>query len=85
MSRSTFIELGFTILQGYGLTETSGAATATHESDNVVGSVGKPMRGAEIKLDNPDKNGVGEVLIRGSIVFNGYYKNPEATARGVYR
>src|SRR3954463_9637911 len=74
-----FHKLGFTILQGYGLTETSGAATATHENDNVVGSVGKPMHGAEIKLDNPDKNGVGEVLIRGDIVFSGYYKNPEAT------
>jgi long-chain acyl-CoA synthetase len=74
-----FHKLGFTIVQGYGLTETSGAATATHENDNVVGSVGKPMHGAEIKLDNPDKNGVGEVLIRGSIVFKGYYKNPEAT------
>ena len=66
-------------MQGYGLTETSGAATATYESDNVVGSVGKPMRGAEIKLAETDKNGVGEVLIRGSIVFNGYYKNPDAT------
>ena len=74
-----FHRLGFTILQGYGLTETSGAATATYESDNVVGSVGKPMRGAEIKLAETDKNGVGEVLIRGSIVFNGYYKNPDAT------
>jgi long-chain acyl-CoA synthetase len=74
-----FHKLGFTILQGYGLTETSGAATATHENDNVVGSVGTAMHGAEIKLDSPDKNGVGEVLIRGSIVFKGYYKNPEAT------
>ena len=75
-----FHKLGFTILQGYGLTETSGAATATYENDNVVGSVGKPLKGTEIKLDQPDKNGVGEVLIRGDVVFNGYYKNPQATA-----
>ena len=74
-----FHKLGFTILQGYGLTETSGAATATYENDNVVGSVGKPMRGAEVNLSDPDKNGVGEVLIRGSMVFKGYYNNPEAT------
>jgi long-chain acyl-CoA synthetase len=74
-----FHKLGFTILQGYGLTETSGAATATHETDNQVGSVGKPMSGTEIKLDRPDKNGVGEVLIRGGVVFKGYYKNPDAT------
>ncbi|HVF29714.1 MAG TPA: AMP-binding protein, partial [Pyrinomonadaceae bacterium] len=75
-----FHKLGFTILQGYGLTETSGAATATYETDNRVGSVGKPLKGAEIKLDKPDKDGVGEVLIRGDMVFEGYYRNPSATA-----
>ena len=74
-----FHRLGFTILQGYGLTETSGAATATFEADNRVGSVGKPMLGNEIKLDQPDKDGVGEVLIRGGVVFKGYYQNDEAT------
>jgi long-chain acyl-CoA synthetase len=75
-----FHKLGFTIIQGYGLTETSGAATATYETDNRVGSVGKGMSGAQIKIDNPDKDGVGEVLIKGPIVFAGYYKNPQATA-----
>ncbi|MFL6373292.1 MAG: AMP-binding protein [Pyrinomonadaceae bacterium] len=75
-----FHRLGFTILQGYGLTETSGAATATHVEDNRVGSVGTPMHGAEIKIDSPGKDGVGEVLIRGPLVFSGYYRNPEATA-----
>jgi long-chain acyl-CoA synthetase len=75
-----FHKLGFTILQGYGLTETSGAATATREGDHRVGSVGTPMRGAEINIAGPDKDGVGEVLIRGPMVFGGYYKNPEATA-----
>ncbi|MFN0141801.1 MAG: AMP-binding protein [Pyrinomonadaceae bacterium] len=75
-----FHKLGFTILQGYGLTETSGAATATYEDDNVVGSVGKPMKGAEIKIDNPDSNGVGEVLIKGPMVFKGYYQNDAANA-----
>ncbi len=75
-----FHRLGFTIIQGYGLTETSGAATATPEDDNRVGSVGKPMKGAEIKILEPDKDGVGEVLIRGTMVFDGYYQNPTATA-----
>ncbi len=74
-----FHKLGFTILQGYGLTETSGAATATYESDNRVGSVGKPLLNAEIKIDNRDKEGIGEVLIRGDIVFRGYYNNDRAT------
>ncbi len=75
-----FHKLGFTIIQGYGLTETSGAATATYEKDNRIGSVGKPMFNAEVKIADPDKDGVGEVLIKGEMVFAGYYKNPEATA-----
>ncbi|MBV9215725.1 MAG: AMP-binding protein [Acidobacteria bacterium] len=75
-----FHNLGFTILQGYGLTETSGAATATYEADNRVGSVGKAMHGAEIKIAELDKDGVGEVLIKGPMVFDGYYQNPTATA-----
>ena len=75
-----FFKLGFTIIQGYGLSETSGAATATYEKDNRVGSVGKPFFNAEIKLDNPNDEGIGEVLIRGAMVFKGYYKNPQATA-----
>ncbi len=73
-----FHKLGFTILQGYGLTETSGAATATYEDDNRVGSVGKPMHGIEIKINEPDNEGVGEVLIKGPMVFNGYYHNAAA-------
>ncbi len=75
-----FHKLGFTILQGYGLTETSGAATATYEDDNRVGSVGQPMHGADIKILDPDNEGVGEVLIKGPMVFKGYYRNPQATA-----
>ncbi len=75
-----FHKLGFNIVQGYGLSETSGAATATYADDNRVGSVGKPMFGAEVKLDNENEKGEGEVLIRGEMVFKGYYKNPEATA-----
>jgi long-chain acyl-CoA synthetase len=74
-----FHRLGFTILQGYGLTETSGAATATYVEDNKVGSVGKPVSNAEVKIGNPDADGIGEVLIRGPIVFGGYYRNPDAT------
>lgn len=85
-----FHRLGFTILQGYGLTETSGAATVTRFEDNKIGSVGTPLNGIEVKIDQPNDEGVGEVLIRGSIVMSGYYKNPEAnreafTADGWFR
>lgn len=71
--------LGFTMIQGYGLSETSGAVTATRFEDNVVGSVGKAVNYAEIKLGELNDEGAGEVLIRGKMVFDGYYKNPEAT------
>ncbi|HEY0762842.1 MAG TPA: AMP-binding protein [Pyrinomonadaceae bacterium] len=73
-----FHHLGFTILQGYGLTETAGAATVTRFEDNKIGSVGTPLNGVEVKIDQPNEEGVGEVLIRGPIVMLGYYQNPEA-------
>jgi long-chain acyl-CoA synthetase len=65
-------------LQGYGLTETSGAATVTRFEDNKVGSVGTPLNGVEVKIDEPNDAGIGEVLIRGPIVMRGYYHNPKA-------
>ena len=71
--------LGFTLIQGYGLTETSGAVTATRFEDNVVGSVGTAVNYAEIKLGELNDEGAGEVLIKGKMVFQGYYKNEQAT------
>jgi long-chain acyl-CoA synthetase len=73
-----FHRLGFTILQGYGLTETSGAVTVTRFEDNVIGSVGTPLNGVKVKIDEPNEAGIGEVLIRGPVVTPGYYRNPEA-------
>ncbi len=73
-----FHRLGFTILQGYGLTETAGSATVTRFEDNKIGSVGTPLKGVEIRIHEPNQEGVGEVLIRGPIVTPGYYRNPEA-------
>jgi long-chain acyl-CoA synthetase len=75
-----FHDLGFTILQGYGLTETSGGCTITRVESNVLGSVGQAIPGVDVVIDSPDETGVGEVLIRGPIVMGGYYKNAEATA-----
>ncbi len=85
-----FYRLGFTILQGYGLTETSGAATVTRFEDNKIGSVGTPLNGVEVRIDEPDGEGIGEVLIRGPVVMSGYYQNPEAnreafTTEGFFR
>ncbi|HEX9422343.1 MAG TPA: AMP-binding protein, partial [Pyrinomonadaceae bacterium] len=73
-----FHRLGFTILQGYGLTETSGAATVTRFEDNKIGSVGTPLNGVEVRIDEPSEEGIGEVLIRGPVVMSGYYRDPKA-------
>ncbi|MCI0351906.1 MAG: AMP-binding protein [Acidobacteriales bacterium] len=80
-----FQHLGFNILQAYGLTETSGGASATPPRDNVVGSVGKPLPDVEMKIvptqsAGDKQEGIGEVAIRGRIVMKGYYNRPDATA-----
>jgi long-chain acyl-CoA synthetase len=75
-----FLRLGFTLGQAYGLTETAGAATATPFDGIVVGSVGPPMRGVELRIHEPDADGVGEVWIRGPIVMEGYHQRPQETA-----
>ena len=72
--------MGFTILQAYGLTETSGAATVTRP-DEPIETVGRPLPGVEIRIAAPDASHAdGEVLIRGPIVMAGYWKRPDANA-----
>ncbi len=71
--------MGFTILQGYGLTETSPILSACTLSNNVFGSVGKALPGIEIKINDPSKEGIGEIIAKGPNIMAGYYKNEEAT------
>lgn len=72
--------LGFTVLEGYGLTESSPVLTVARPGNKLLrGSVGKPLPGVEVKIDSPDENGVGEVLARGQNVMAGYYNNEAAT------
>lgn len=78
-----FFDLGFTILQGYGLTETAGGCASTRGENNVIGSVGPPLPGVDIRIDLPDENGVGEIVMRGPMVMKGYYNNPDATAQAL--
>jgi long-chain acyl-CoA synthetase len=75
-----FYDLGFTILQGYGLTETTGGCSVTRVEDNVIGSVGKPLPGVDMEIADPGPDGIGEVRLRGPVVMKGYYKNPAATS-----
>ena len=73
------VRLGFDILQAYGLTECSGAATLTRPGDLRIGPVGPPLPGVEIRIA-PHEAGDGEILIRGPIVMPGYYRRPDANA-----
>ncbi len=75
-----FYSLGFTVLQGYGLTETFGGGTFTPSFDNVMGSVGKPIPGVLLKIIDPDETGTGEIAISGASVMREYMGDKEATA-----
>lgn len=75
-----FQGLGFTILEGYGLTEASPVLTVTRpENRMLAGTVGKSLPGVEVRIADPDPSGVGEVIARGPNVMLGYYGNEEAT------
>ncbi|MDD4376208.1 MAG: AMP-binding protein [Clostridia bacterium] len=71
--------IGITFLQGYGLTETAPIAAITPEYKPKVGSVGKAVICSDIKIDNPNENGEGEILIKSSTLMLGYYEDEEAT------
>jgi long-chain acyl-CoA synthetase len=70
-----FHALGVPVLEGYGLTETASSATVNDPADFRIGTVGRAVDEAEIRLDDD-----GEILVRSDAVFAGYYKEPEASA-----
>ena len=70
---------GFEVAQGYGLTETAPVLTAENRKKFRFGSIGFPMINVELKIENPDENGVGEIVATGPNVMLEYYENEEAT------
>ncbi len=74
-----FEELGFDLVQGYGLTETSPVIAAETPKSRRLGSIGKKFNSVEVKIDNPSEDGVGELMAKGPSVMLGYYNNDEAT------
>ncbi|MDB5376186.1 MAG: long-chain fatty acid--CoA ligase [Rubritepida sp.] len=73
-----FLALGVTVLQGYGQTEAGPVVSVNVPWDNDRRSVGKPLPGVEVKIAAD-----GELLVRGDLVMDGYWGNPEATARSI--
>lgn len=86
MDKSTiewYNDLGIELIQGYGLTESSPVLTAESEERKRAGSIGIPLKNVEIKIDNPDKDGVGEIIAKGPNIMLGYYENEEATNKAL--
>lgn len=75
----SFYRFGINIYEGYGITECAPLISVNRPLNIVYGSAGKPVPGCEAKIDQPDENGVGEILARGDNVMLGYYENEEAT------
>jgi long-chain acyl-CoA synthetase len=72
-------ELGFNFVQGYGLTETSPIVALNRLYSFKDNAAGLPLPGLEIKINNPNENGTGEIYIKGDSVMLGYYKNQKLT------
>ena len=76
-----FNAMGFTMIQGYGMTENSPIIAVNKDRYYKPASAGLPMPGTEIRIIDQDENGVGEIICKGDSVMLGYYNNPEETAK----
>ena len=77
-------DIGILFLQGYGLTETAPIAALTPDFETKVGSAGKAVVGAKLRIDHPNENGEGEVLICSKTLMLGYYEDEEATKEAIF-
>lgn len=75
-----FNKFGIQAVQGFGMTEASPVITAETHWEQEYGSCGRALPGVEVMIDNPDENGIGEIICRGPNVMAGYYENESETA-----
>ena len=75
--------LGINLVQGYGLTETSPIVGVGTNENYRLGSIGKPVPSVRVKLADKDKDGIGELLVKGPNVMLGYFGNDEATKEAI--
>jgi long-chain acyl-CoA synthetase len=78
-----FYDLGIPVANGYGLTEAGTAITVNDLKPFRADTVGKPLPGMEVRIVNPDSDGIGEVSVRSKTVMSGYLNDPELTAETI--
>jgi long-chain acyl-CoA synthetase len=78
-----FQKFGMTLYQGYGMTETAPVLSVNPYLKSKRGSVGPAVEGVELRIDNPDSDGIGEIIAKGPSTMKGYYQNPDATEKTI--
>ncbi|MDY6826241.1 MAG: AMP-binding protein [Bacillota bacterium] len=76
-------DLGIPVVQGYGLTECSPLVALNRDIWFKNDAAGLPLPNLEVKIDSPNEDGIGEIIVRGPSVMHGYYENSEATAEAL--
>ena len=79
----TLLDLGFNLFQAYGMTETTGLATVDPPGANGGLTCGRQVPHAKIRIHEPDRDGIGEILIAGEQLTPGYWKEPQATVEAI--
>lgn len=78
-----FRQIGISVLQGYGLTECAPLVTGNRDKAFADGSAGLPIPGVEVKIDKPNKSGIGEIIVKGDNVMLGYFMDEEITQNSI--
>ena len=78
-----FQKFGMTLYQGYGMTETAPVLSVNPYVKSKRGSVGPAVEGVELRIDNPNGDGIGEIIAKGPSTMKGYYQNPDATDKAI--